>query len=185
MTENKTRIKESIQKLEDHLLKSGFKVEKLSSRKWNVTIDGQTLLVKVKAFQNGDQAIYEQVEKEFKAPESDTLQDKAKQAAKRFVERRGYKILDTDYTCKHGSVDIVAKDDDCIVFISTSARLYEMPEGRLSKEDRKRAEIVSASWLAKKAPEGDLQVRFDEINMLVCSPDRALVQHHINCFGTK
>gem|GEM_PF-4235269 len=41
-------------------------------------------------------------------------------------------------------------------------------------------EIAAASWLAGNCPDGDIQDRFDIIDMLVMSADRALLRHHIN-----
>ncbi len=43
--------------------------------------------------------------------------------------------------------------------------------------------IAAASWLAGNTPDGDIQVRFDIIDMLVVSTDRALLRHHINAFS--
>lgn len=44
-------------------------------------------------------------------------------------------------------------------------------------------EIAAASWLAANSPDGEIQVRFDIIDMLVVSADRALLRHHINAFS--
>ncbi len=53
------------------------------------------------------------------------LQDKAVQAATRFCERKDYEILDTGWTSNEGTeVDLVAKDDGCLVFIDVTAKEY-------------------------------------------------------------
>lgn len=44
-------------------------------------------------------------------------------------------------------------------------------------------EIAAASWLAVNSPNGEIQVRFDIIDMLVVSADRALLKHHITAFS--
>lgn len=44
-------------------------------------------------------------------------------------------------------------------------------------------EIAAASWLAVNSPDGEMLVRFDIIDMLVVSADRALLRHHINAFS--
>ena len=44
-------------------------------------------------------------------------------------------------------------------------------------------EIAAASWLAGNSPDGEMLVRFDIIDMLVVSADRALLRHHINAFS--
>ena len=42
---------------------------------------------------------------------------------------------------------------------------------------------AAASWLAVNSPDGEMLVRFDIIDMLVVSADRALLKHHINAFS--
>ena len=44
-------------------------------------------------------------------------------------------------------------------------------------------EIAAASWLTINSPDGEMLVRFDIIDMLVVSADRALLRHHINAFS--
>ena len=58
---------------------------------------------------------------------------------------------------------------------SVMARRISVKRGNLG--------IAAASWLAGNSPDGDIQVRFDIIDMLVVSTDRALLRHHINAFS--
>ena len=43
-------------------------------------------------------------------------------AAQDFLERQGYTILDTNYRCPWGEVDIVASQGDVLVFVEVRAR---------------------------------------------------------------
>ena len=36
--------------------------------------------------------------------------------ARDFLERKGYRILENNYRCPHGEIDIVASDKDCLVY---------------------------------------------------------------------
>lgn len=89
------------------------------------------------------------------------LQEKAVKAATRFIERKGFELLETGWTSP------------------------EYGEGGFEggKVKRSDLEIAAASWLAGNCPDGDIQVRFDIIDMLVVSTDRALLRHHINAFS--
>ena len=40
-------------------------------------------------------------------------------AAQDFLERQGYTILDTNYRCPWGEVDIVASQGDVLVFVNS------------------------------------------------------------------
>ncbi len=112
------------------------------------------------------------------------LQDKAVQAATRFCERKDYEILDTGWTSNEGTtVDLVAKDDDCLVFIDVAAKEYgegPLEDGKIARSD---FELAAAGWLATNPGEADVQVRFDIIDMLVVSDSKALLRHHVNAFS--
>lgn len=108
------------------------------------------------------------------------LQEKAVKAATRFIERKGYELLEAGWTSPEGTqIDLVANDEDTLVFIDVTATEYG-EGGRVKRGD---LEIAAASWLAGNSPDGDIQVRFDIIDMLVVSTDRALLRHHINAFS--
>jgi putative endonuclease len=42
--------------------------------------------------------------------------------AKDFLERRDYRVVDTNYHCPEGEIDIVAKHKDCLVFVEVRTR---------------------------------------------------------------
>lgn len=108
------------------------------------------------------------------------LQEKAVKAATRFIERKGYELLEAGWTSPEGTrIDLVANDEDALVFIDVTATEY----GEGGKVKRGDLEIAAASWLAANSPDGEIQVRFDIIDMLVVSADRALLRHHINAFS--
>ena len=114
------------------------------------------------------------------------LHERAVEAAIRFVERRGYEVLDQNWTCEGmaGRLDLVAMDEGTIVFIEVTAANREeggFSEGNLTREQ---FELLAATWLEGNTPEGDVSVRFDGIDMIVVSTDRALLRHHINKLGS-
>lgn len=118
------------------------------------------------------------------------LKQKAIKAADTFLTRRGYEVLETEWKSEDGgAIDVVARDEDAIVFCDVEARRgveKGMPsEG--GEASRERMEINAAKWLGEHADDPDstdVTVRFDHISMLVISEHRALLRHHINCFGS-
>lgn len=112
------------------------------------------------------------------------LQEKAVKAAARFIERKGFELLEAGWTSPEGTqIDLIASDDDTLVFIDVTATEYGEGGFEGGKVKRSDLEIAAASWLAGNTPDGDIQVRFDIIDMLVVSTDRALLRHHINAFS--
>lgn len=112
------------------------------------------------------------------------LQEKAVKAATRLIERKGYELLETGWTSPEGTqIDLIANDGDALVFIDVTATEYgegAFAGGKVSRSD---LGIAAASWLAGNSPDGEIQVCFDIIDMLVVSTDRALLRHHINAFS--
>lgn len=43
----------------------------------------------------------------------------------KYLKRNGYKILDRNYNCRFGEIDIIAIEDKCLVFIEVKTRISE------------------------------------------------------------
>ena len=50
------------------------------------------------------------------------LGKQGEEIALRFLKKKGYRIIQTNYSCKLGEVDIVAKEKDTLVFIEVKTR---------------------------------------------------------------
>ena len=52
------------------------------------------------------------------------------------------------------------------------------------ERERGLREALAAAWLAGNGDDyADTPVRFDEVAMMVVKENRALLRHHVNCFG--
>ena len=51
---------------------------------------------------------------------------KGEKLAQEFLKRRGYHILDTNFKCKFGEIDIIATKDDEISFIEVKTRSQDL-----------------------------------------------------------
>ena len=47
---------------------------------------------------------------------------KGEEVAARYLRKKGFKILQTNYQCRFGELDIIAKDKHCIVFCEVKTR---------------------------------------------------------------
>ena len=111
---------------------------------------------------------------------------KGEEAAVKFLTRRGYDILERNWKCFAGEVDIIAKDGDCIVFLEVKTRTgYEkgFPSEAVNGPKRERYEKMALAYLAAYET-ADIPVRFDVIAIVVVAPDRAVIRHHINAFSS-
>ena len=113
------------------------------------------------------------------------LIDRAVSASARYLELRGYEVLEQNWSPEGSeeSVPLIAYDDDVLVFVDVTVRNgFEgfVPE---SETDRKAMEILAAKYLAQADDEPNFEVRFDIISMMVVREDRAMLKHHINAFS--
>lgn len=113
-------------------------------------------------------------------PNMETTVQKAKQGVSRYLEIKGYEILEDGWCHGKDSVDFIATDeDDALVFIGceVNANAGEgIPE---EAPDRKAFERIAAAYLAE-SDMSSVEVRYDIVGVLVIGENRALIRHHIN-----
>lgn len=125
--------------------------------------------------------------KEKRGVRNKELGKRGERAAARFLEHRGYKVIARNWSCLAGEADIIARDQDALVFVEVKTRSNiekGLPEEAVTKEKRSRYERIAAFFLAD-FPEVDIPIRFDIISILVVQEDKALIRHHINAFGVE
>lgn len=87
------------------------------------------------------------------------------QAAKAYLEAKGYKILHENYVTPLGEIDLIAREGETLVFVEVKARSseeYGPPEASVTRG--KRRQIVKAAELyLLKARLKDVACRFDVV----------------------
>ncbi|HEX9896430.1 MAG TPA: YraN family protein [Dehalococcoidales bacterium] len=66
--------------------------------------------------------------------------------ANRFLVERGYQIIETNYRCRDGEIDIVASKDDCLVFVEVRtkrSRLFGTPEESITTTKKEHLRAVA------------------------------------------
>ena len=113
------------------------------------------------------------------------LQERAVEAAARFIEHKDFELLETSWTSPEGTtIDLIANDEDTLVFIDVTATEYGEGGFEGGKVPRGDMEIAAAAWLASSSIEANMGVRFDIVDMLVVGENRALLRHHVNAFSS-
>ncbi len=89
-------------------------------------------------------------------------------AAARYLEKKGYEIVDSNYRVCGSEVDLIARKDDTLCFVEVKTRGsddYGLPEEFVDR--RKRQKIIRAAkvFIGRKEYE-DFYVRFDIISVL-------------------
>ena len=85
-----------------------------------------------------------------------------------YLISQGYKILNRNYSCKIGEIDVVAWDGEFVVFIEVKARAdtsFGMPREAVNWRKQKTIIKVAEYWLYKNKRTG-VPVRFDVVEIL-------------------
>lgn len=107
------------------------------------------------------------------------------EAAVAYLKKKRYKILDINFRCKIGEIDIVARDKSTIVFVevkSRQSRQYGYPSQAVNYYKQRKVSKVALYYLQnKKLFNYDYNVRFDVVEILEYLQDMK-VNHIVNAF---
>ena len=73
-----------------------------------------------------------------------------KEGMEAFLEKRGYRIRETNYRCPEGEIDLVAEDNDCLVFVEVRTRTsleFGSPEESITPTKRERLRAIASQYL--------------------------------------
>lgn len=115
--------------------------------------------------------------------EKRSMKQRGEDAAAAYLERVGTCVIERAWTCDAGRIDIIAWDGDELVLVDVRTRqrttappspvspAVERRIRRLAQRYQEQADLVGRPW------------RFDRIELLVISDDRALLRHHRAAFS--
>lgn len=100
--------------------------------------------------------------------------------AARYLRRLGYKLLDLNYRCRYGEIDIVAQDGGTVVFVEVKTRKNPAfaPAGEaVTPLKQQKLRTTAQQWLADN---GEYPARFDVIEIYT---DTARLHHIKDAFA--
>jgi putative endonuclease len=109
----------------------------------------------------------------------DVLGKSGEQAAAEYLESRGLRILDRNWRCAVGEIDIVAVDRHTLVIIEVKARTgtrYGSPLEAVGRAKRARLRRLAVQWLNAHGVRFD-QVRIDVVGLVYDGTGGFAVEH--------
>ena len=85
--------------------------------------------------------------------------------AVKLLKKDGYKIIEQNYRCKLGEIDIIAKDGDVLTFVEVKARRadeFEGPKSAVTPKKKRKISMVALHYL-KETEQMDKKARFDVV----------------------
>jgi putative endonuclease len=109
----------------------------------------------------------------------DVLGLRGEQAAVEYLEERGFRILDRNWRCADGEIDIVAVERHSLVVCEVKTRSgtrYGTPLEAVGKTKRKRLRRLAIQWLNAHGVRFD-QIRIDVVGLLYEGSGGFTVEH--------
>ena len=85
-----------------------------------------------------------------------------------FLKKNGLQILEKNFRCRLGEIDLIARDQGCLVFVEVKFRRYAKAGNALEAVDyRKQRKIsrVSGYYLLTHVHRTDIPCRFDVVGI--------------------
>ncbi len=106
-------------------------------------------------------------------------------AAKKHLQKAGLKFLTANFRTGRGELDLVFRDNDCLVFVEVKTRSSEdwtRPAAAVNAEKRRRLSRCALDYLRllKNPP---VKIRFDVVEVLLRDGAVAEVRHLPNTFA--
>jgi putative endonuclease len=106
-------------------------------------------------------------------------------AAKKHLKRQGLRFLTANFRSDRGEVDLVFREDDCLVFVEVKTRSSEdwvRPAAAVNKERRQRLSRAALDYLRLlKNPR--VKLRFDIVEVLLADGAVREVRHLPDTFA--
>lgn len=106
-------------------------------------------------------------------------------AASDFLRRRGYRILERNWRCSSGEIDIIAEHRGFLAFVEVktrSPRSYFSPAEAVDEKKQSRIRAAAAVYLASWREASPR--RFDVVSVLLDDSDQIIsVELEISAFG--
>jgi putative endonuclease len=109
----------------------------------------------------------------------DALGRRGEQIAAEYLERAGMRILDRNWRCAEGEIDIVATERQILVVCEVKTRSsvrYGTPLEAVTRAKRLRLRRLAARWLVAYGVLFD-EVRIDVVGLIKDGPDDYLIEH--------
>jgi putative endonuclease len=106
-------------------------------------------------------------------------------AAKQHLQKLGLKFLTANFRSEHGEIDLILRDDDCLVFAEVKTRSSEewtRPAAAVDKRKRRLLTRTALHYLRllKNPP---VKFRFDIVEVLLADGEVREVRHLPNAFA--
>ncbi len=110
--------------------------------------------------------------------------DEGEALAAKFLSEIGFKILEKNFRYERGEIDIIAKENETLVFVEVKKRenlKFGEPEYAITKRKISQMNKVALGYLAEKEID-DIEMRFDVVAILQYAGEPPIITHYRDAF---
>ena len=85
------------------------------------------------------------------------------------LEAAGLEVLDRNWRCREGELDVVARSGPVLVFVEVKTRSgtgFGEPAEAVTLVKARRLRVLACRWLAERRPPGAGELRFDVVSVV-------------------
>ena len=104
----------------------------------------------------------------------DEIWKMGEEVARKYLKKKGYKIIEQNYRTKYAEIDIIAKDQNMLVFVEVRTKTSErfgLPEETINRKKLQKLLLNAKAYVKMKEWEG--QYRIDAV-CIILSPEGKL-----------
>lgn len=105
------------------------------------------------------------------------------QLARTFLENKGFQILETNWRYRRAELDLIAKNDETLVFIEVKTRstdLFGQPTEAISFRKQRLLADAASAYMEQSAH--DAAIRFDVISIIYRDEKHYTIEHFEDAF---
>lgn len=103
--------------------------------------------------------------------------------AANFLRKKHYKLIEANYSCRFGEIDLIVKNRKYICFVEVKQRnLFSIAEPREFVDYSKQQKIIATAKLYLSSHSTKLQPRFDVVEVITEDNSIKSIKHLENAF---
>ncbi len=109
------------------------------------------------------------------------LGSRGEDLAVQYLKKKGFKVIERNYHCSAGEIDLIAREGKTLVFVEIKTRSssdYGLPQDAVDRFKQKKMIEVARSYLAERHLTEDIPARFDvvAIHLMPAGPQIELIK---------
>jgi putative endonuclease len=110
-----------------------------------------------------------------------TLGAQGEELAVKYLRKQGYKVIQRNYQCRWGEIDLVARDKDTLSFVEIKSRSssdFGLPQDSVDRFKQERIIQVAKAFMAEHHLNETIPARFDvvAIRLTPSGPEMELIK---------